>query len=126
MLVYRVETYSGTGVYGSLFNTDPCHGDFHPGPYREGEFHGSAETITGHHYFGFRDLIQLRAWFRDNLRKEWVEDNKTQRDKLYISVYDVKVADTLAGKHQMVFIRENATLVKRLNVYTLQKAKGVK
>jgi hypothetical protein len=124
MLVYRIETYKGRGVYKSPhYDTSACYGDRHPAPEEDGlpeEFHWSYQ-------FGFQSLAHLKAWFDLSVRELWANYMKKNDDLepgnyLYVSVYDVPSDMVMFGGRQMIFIKEAATLISRKLVDSLNDA----
>lgn len=124
MLVYRIETYGGQGVYMSPhYDTLECNSsDRHPAPSEDGlpeEFHWSYQ-------FGFKSLTQLAAWFDATARELWsnhmMKNDIEQDDKLYVSVYDVPADKVMFGGRQMIFVKKAATLISRKLVLSLEDA----
>lgn len=119
MLIYRLETANGLGIYDEgLFwrsGLSTIH-DRHPDPYSDvpGWEKIAEHNWTGDWFFGFNSLWQLRRWFR-----------KFERDALsklgaIVCVYACEDKDVICGGKQVVFVREKATYSGALSVSSLE------
>lgn len=113
MLVYRVEDYSGIGVYKLGVRT-PYTTDLQPGPQRDSilkhkwdyEEHGWSQW-----HFGFETMDHVHSWFDKECFDDWAEHNSkvsSQRDHIGVSTYDCLPEDVLTGDKQLVFVKPRA------------------
>lgn len=125
MLVYRVESHDGTGVYKHpYYDTTDCYGPDHPAPKED----GLPEEFSWLYQFAFRSISQLNAWFNRDVRDEWALYMKErlsklhQDDLLFIAVYDVPLSKIMFGGRQLIFIKKEATLISRKIINTFEDA----
>lgn len=118
MLVYRVETSSGTGPYSGgdaavyealsslCWRTDTGH----PEPWNDG-IEGS---WSGTHHCGFSSIEKLLAWFDRGSTL-----GHLHRAGFSCSVYEVPTSDVIEGCRQVVFIRPEKPL-RTVSLLTLK------
>lgn len=117
MKVFRIEDSNGVGPYSrswkrlrKMFN---CHsGSSHPSPFKEDlnvyeDKGGDVEERP--HFCGFPTLDQMKVWFRGfraSLNKAGFK----------LSIYEVGHRNVQIGEKQLLFRRDAATLIKRLEI----------
>jgi len=118
MLIYRFEDEAGDGIYGGVFYEAGLTNDAkrHPAPWKDPKLNWN--TNAGGYdrfFFGFSSLWSLRRWFRKNERQllEWAG--------AVLRVYEVSEEFVNVGRQQVVFIKEHATVVGRLDAVNLTK-----
>jgi hypothetical protein len=123
MIVYRVENRMGTGPYSRCINlpsylTVP---ERHPTPSQDGLsswYNGTDYAKMNEYYFGFESLEQLKSWFTGAFEEEFSEHNynmgegESSKYAYGISCYDVPDEDVEIGDSQLVFLRDNAQLLR--------------
>lgn len=105
MIVYRLETEQGKGVFssgcaGSCGGPSPYR---HPGPREDGNI-----PIRDLHC-GFKSVRQLAFWFNKDQRKRIAE-----RGLCKVSLYEIDESLVNFGKFQVTFPKNKATLTKRV------------
>lgn len=113
MLVYRVETSSGTGPYraadGSFLSSNARskrhNNRSHPGAYADPGIRDNFNSSI--HYFGFTSMRSLASWFYHDYT--WLK-----RHGLRIAIYDAPDSSVISSSYQVIFPRDSSTLVDRL------------
>lgn len=112
MLVYRVEDDIGRGVY--YCGAGPKYrAGAHPAPCHEygTELYLHLDYISGIYSFGFRSREQLLDWFTPS------DLVMVHLNDLFVSIYRVDAVHTIHGRKQVVFIRQQAVLVRKFRAF---------
>lgn len=106
MIVYRLETVCGRGVFtpGHAYSVSAPAPSRHPSPQQE------KLPIQGLNC-GFKSLRQLRLWFNKKQRKELAKSGRIS--KILLSTYDVPDEFVHIGKFQVTFDKRKAVLVSQ-------------
>ena len=114
MIVYRIQNKNNLGAYESYaikhnkFSTRSER--LRPTP----ESDGLLMTLQPHHYFGFRDLTQVKSWFTKEDRRSF------RKHGWFLAVYSVPDEYVIKGRKQVIFHWEKATLVKKFDPLKLE------
>lgn len=114
MIVWRLETEEGTGIYdATLFADYSLHDatkavgyDRHPNPVDE----GLREGIDLDYSCGFSTLRQAAEWFQASEAMAWALIWAEARRGVLLTKYSVPVRYVMRGKYQVMFSREDARL----------------
>lgn len=112
MRVFRIESKAGDGPYSrpndvadwwSSGELARCHRtEKHPTPQREG-------LLVHDRICGFVVIENLKEWFRG-----W--RSKLRKAGFFMAIYEVPVKACEIGEKQLVFDRDQATLIERLEI----------
>ena len=138
-LIFRLEAKCGTGPYYDAQSTGHDHRDNlchfmwdgidrpnHVTPlcdetlaYDWCLLRERGKEFRRQYYFGFSDLKQFREWFTtdDCVKIKQFEDDVFE---YRISVYQMDEKDRILGDSQVIFLRDNAVLVGRIDPYDLE------
>lgn len=119
MLLYRLETQEGEGVYSSdafgQVTGSSLANNRHPMPYEDYKLQESIskKKTRGYKeddfYFAFRSKSQCKRWV---YKKEW-RDGLTKLG-VTLNVYEVPINHAMLGNNQCTFNRSKAKLVNKI------------
>ena len=103
--ILRLENSQGQGVYACAYGTACAHAANSPDPSPRED---GIPAIRAREYCGFIDETQMRNWFSN--RKM---DMRLYEQGIEVSTYLVDEQYVRKGGHQIVFERDEATMVDR-------------
>ena len=133
-LIFRLEAKCGTGPFRPIRDNKRLSRFLWHGNYRDCHvcpmddetlaydwciLREQGREIRNQYYFGFSDLKQFREWFTtdDCVKIKQFEDDVFE---YRISVYQMDEKDRILGDSQVIFLRDNAVLVGRIDPYDLE------
>lgn len=102
MVVYRVESRTGTGPYEAFITDYEHYGDNCPSPWEDGIWKNGSQAYEMVNYsYGFTSIKQATEWFG----KKWL----CKIDQINFSLYkfDVPKSTVREGKKHCAFIRKD-------------------
>ena len=132
-LIFRLESKCGTGPFRPIRDNKRLSRFLWHGNYRDCHVCPMDDETLAYDWcllrergnefrdeydFGFDDLLQFREWLTsdDRVKIKQFEDDKFE---YRISVYQLDKKDLIVGDSQVIFIRDDAVLVGRIDPYDL-------
>lgn len=109
MIVYRLETVSGNGIFsaGEVWFREAKGGDPYRHPCPDDEGIGDNYGCGSRYRCGFASKYQLRRWFNKAQREEIAK-----RGRIVLNVYEVPEKYVEVGKFQCVFDPTKGKIIK--------------